>query len=62
MKPQRILAQALAGGLIYLVISLVLERSFSAEAFRAEGVEALIFALVYGLGLWVYYRFIKKTD
>lgn len=60
MKPQRILAQALAGGLIYLVISMVLERSFTGETFRKEGLEALIFALVYGLGLWVYYRFLKR--
>lgn len=52
--------QALMGGLLYFGISLMLEKKLTAETVRTEGAEALIFALVYGLGLWAYYRFIRK--
>ena len=48
------------GGIIYFVISLILERNTSQEVLISEGTEALIFAVVYGLGLWVYHRFIKR--
>lgn len=60
MTKQRLLSQALIGGVLYFVVSLILERSFSSEVMQKEGVEALIFALVYGVGLWAYHRFIKK--
>jgi hypothetical protein len=60
MKTKRILSQALVGGLLYWGISLVLERSLAPEALREQGVEALIFAIVYGIGLWVYHRYFKK--
>lgn len=60
MKTQRLISQALMGGLLYFGISLILEKSFSAQAIKTAGVEALIFALVYGTGLWGYYKFIKK--
>ena len=43
-----------------LGISLILERSMAPEALREQGVEALIFAVVYGIGLWVYHRYFKK--
>jgi uncharacterized membrane-anchored protein len=62
MTLKRILIQALVGGFIYLVISLILERSTASDTLVKEGTEALIFAVVYGVGLWVYYRFIKKAD
>jgi len=48
------------GGVVYFGISLMLEKNSSAETMRTEGVEALIFAIVYGVGLWAYYKFIKK--
>lgn len=60
MSRNRIITQAIAGGIIYLVISLVLERSMASEALVKEGTEALIFAVVYGAGLWVYHRYFKK--
>ena len=62
MTPKRILSQAIAGGIIYLVISLILERSTAREALVKEGTEALIFAVVYGIGLWVYHRYLKKRE
>ncbi len=60
MNSKRIISQALVGGLLYWGISLVLERSFAPEALKEQGVEALIFAVVYGIGLWVYHRYFKK--
>jgi hypothetical protein len=60
MTKKRLLAQALMGGVIYFGISLVLEKDSSTETMRTEGTEAVIFAIVYGVGLWAYYKFIKK--
>ena len=60
MPRNKILSQAIMGGIIYFVISLILARNTSREVLLTEGTEALIFAVVYGLGLWVYHRFIKK--
>ncbi len=52
--------QALMGGILYFGISLMLEKKYTAEIMRTEGAEAVIFAIVYGAGLWAYYKFIKK--
>ena len=60
MTRNRLLSQAIMGGIIYFVISLILERSTAKTALITEGTEALIVAVVYGLGLWTYHRFIKK--
>jgi hypothetical protein len=60
MTTQRIIAQALIGGLLYFGISLILEKSLSAQAMQTKGAEALIFTLVYGIGLWAYHKFVKK--
>ena len=60
MTRNKLLSQALIGGVIYFVISLILARSTDSEVLMSEGTEALIFAVVYGLGLWIYHRFIKK--
>lgn len=62
MSNQRILTQAFIGGILYLLISLILENSLSSETFISEGGEALIFTVIYGIGLWVYHRFIKKKN
>jgi hypothetical protein len=62
MTRKRLLSQAIAGGIIYFLISLILERSTAREVLITEGTEALIFAVVYGLGLWIYHRFIKKRE
>ena len=50
------------GGILYWGISLVLERSFDPDTLGREGVEALIFALVYGIGLWAYHRYFRKPE
>lgn len=60
MGKKRLLMQALMGGILYFGISLMLEKNYTAETMRTEGAEALIFAIVYGAGLWAYYKFIKK--
>lgn len=60
MTTKRLITQALMGGLLYFGISLILEKDLSTQTVQTEGGEALIFALVYGVGLWAYYKFIKK--
>lgn len=60
MTRNRIISQAIAGGLIYFVISLILERNTAPEVLAREGVEALIFGAVYGVGLWVYHKYLRR--
>lgn len=62
MTPFKLLSQAIVGGIIYFVISLILARSTAKEVLMTEGTEALIFAVVYGGGLWIYHRYIKKGE
>ncbi|MDX1333167.1 MAG: hypothetical protein R3252_09070 [Robiginitalea sp.] len=61
MTRKRLITQAMVGGVFYFIISLILERSTASEVLITEGTEALIFAVVYGIGLWIYHRFIKKS-
>jgi hypothetical protein len=60
MTTQRLITQALIGGVLYFGISLILEKDMSSGTMQKEAIEAFVFALVYGAGLWAYYRFIKK--
>ena len=60
MTSKRLITQAIIGGLLYWGISLILERSLALEVLKKQGGEALIFAFVYGLGLWAYHRYFKK--
>jgi len=60
MTSKRLIIQAIIGGLLYWGISLILERSLALEALKKQGGEALIFAFVYGVALWVYHRYLKK--
>jgi hypothetical protein len=62
MTLKRISTQAIIGGLLYWGISLILERSIAPEVLKQEGWQALIFALVYGAGLWLYHRYFKKKE
>ena len=62
MTAQRIITQAIIGGVLYWGISLILERSTAPEVLAQEGTEALIFAIVYGIGLWLYHRYFKKKE
>ena len=62
MTTQRIITQAIMGGALYWGISLILERSTAPDVLVKEGSEALIFAVVYGIGLWLYHRYFKKRE
>lgn len=60
MSTQRIIAQALAGGLLFWVFKLILEKSLAQETLIREGQYALVFAVIYGAYLFLRNRFDKK--
>lgn len=60
MSTQRIIAQALAGGLLFWVFKLILEKSLAPETLIREGKYALVFAVIYGAYLALRNRFGKR--
>ena len=60
MSTQRIIAQAVAGALLFFGFKLLLERSLAAETLVREGQLALVFGAIYGLYLALRNRFGKK--
>lgn len=60
MSTQRIIAQAVAGGLLFWVFKLILEKSLAPETLLREGQYALVFAVIYGAYLALRNRFDKR--
>lgn len=60
MSTQRIIAQAVAGALLFFGFKLLLERSLASETLIREGQYALVFGAIYGLYLFLRNRFDKK--
>ena len=50
---KKIYLQAFLAGLTFLIISLILERSVSADTLVEKGIVAAVFAVIYALVLWV---------
>lgn len=60
MSTQRIIAQSVAGALLFFGFKLLLERSMATETLIREGQYALVFGLIYGLYLALRNRFGKR--
>ncbi len=60
MSTKRIIAQALAGGLLFWGFKLILEKSLAQETLIREGQYALVFAVIYGAYLALRNRFGKR--
>jgi hypothetical protein len=60
MSTKRILVQAVAGGLLFWVFKLILEKSLAQETLIREGQYALVFAVIYGVYLALRNRFGKR--
>ncbi|MBD1259432.1 hypothetical protein HZY62_02445 [Maribacter polysiphoniae] len=52
MNKKRLLAQVFAAILLYVVISLILEKEYSNEIIFREVLEGLVFGLLYGVFIW----------
>jgi ABC-type Fe3+-siderophore transport system permease subunit len=59
MELKKIGLQAFLAGLTFLIISLILERSVSADTLAEKGIMAAVFAVIYALVLWVRQRYKK---
>ena len=62
MDKKRFLAQVGIGVVLYILISLILEKEITREIFLRESKDGLVFGLVYALFLWLWNRFRKPKD
>lgn len=53
MERKRFIAQIVAAFLLYVIISLILEKDYSKDIVLREMVEGVVFALVYGIVIWL---------
>lgn len=56
MDKKKFIAQVVIAMMLYVLISLILERDFSSEILLRELRDGLGFALVYALVLWIWKR------
>lgn len=56
MELKKFIAQIVIAMLLYVTISLILERDFSTEILLREFRDGLIFGLVYGIVIWIWNR------
>jgi undecaprenyl pyrophosphate phosphatase UppP len=62
MDKKRLAIQVLAATLLYVVISLILEKEYTYEIILGEVLEGLIFGLLYGVFIWFRERLKKKKE
>jgi len=62
MERKKFIVQVVIAVLLYLAISLILEKEFSTDILLKELQDGLIFGLVYGVVLWIWNRNKKKKD
>ncbi len=53
MKWKRIAVQVAAAYVLYVIISLILEKEYSKEIIYREMIEGVVFALIYGVIVWL---------
>jgi len=62
MERKKFIVQVGMAILLYMVISLILEKDMSTDTVLKELKDGLIFGLVYGVFLWIWNRYKKKDD
>ena len=60
METKKYIIQVLAAIFLYVLISMILERNYTAEIFMRELMEGMIFGAFYAIFLWVRDRFRGK--
>ena len=61
MDKKKLISQIIAAIVLYTVISVILEKDYSAETWINEGKEALIFGAIFGVLMWLRERY-RKSD
>ncbi len=62
MELKKFIAQVVIAMILYVAISLILERDFSTEIVLKESRDGLIFGLVYGAVIWIWNLRKKNND
>ncbi|PIE99965.1 MAG: hypothetical protein CR994_08245 [Maribacter sp.] len=62
MGKKRLLAQVFAAILLYVGISLILEKEYSNEIILREVLEGMVFGLMYGVFIWLREKLKKKKE
>ena len=60
MNKKRLLIQVLAAVLLYVIISLILEKEYSNEIVLREISESLVFGVLYGVFIWFREKWKKR--
>ena len=53
MERKKLIVQIVAAFLLYVIISLILEKDYSKEIIYREMIEGVIFAIIYGVIIWL---------
>ena len=53
MERKKFIAQIIAAFLLYVIISLILEKDYSKDIILREMTEGVVFAFVYGVVIWL---------
>ena len=62
METKKYIIQVLAAIFLYVLISMILERNYTAEIFLRELMEGMIFGAFYAIFLWVRDRFRHRKN
>jgi len=62
MSTKRLLLQVLAAVLLYVVISLILEKEYSNPIIIREIAEGLVFGVLYGIFIWIREKWKNKSE
>ncbi|MGI9546607.1 MAG: hypothetical protein ACR2MM_05195 [Flavobacteriaceae bacterium] len=60
MEPKKLAIQVVAAIILYVGISLILEKDFNRDILYREMIEGLVFGVVYGLFIWLRAKWMKK--
>ena len=62
MERKKLIAQIVAAFILYVTISLILEKEYSQEIILREMLEGIVFGIIYGIFIWVSSRWRKKNN
>ena len=61
MDKKKFTSQVLAAIFLYTLFSWILGKDYSMEAIISELKEGVVFGVIYGIVMWLWYRYKKKT-
>jgi len=62
MNTKRLIVQVIAAILLYVIISLILEKEYSNDIIIREVLEGMVFGLLYGVFIWLREKFKSKKE